>query len=385
MIRHKKAPTGDEFMPGTSTEDIERRYKEQLKLANGKRDTTGGVNRTNSKYILILLACIQCRAGMKPMKIAEMLCESPGTMSGWLSRMHKGGLDALYDQPKSGRPPKIDPNLNPYISESIDKQPSGLGMTAGVWSAKTVLLMLSTFFCIDNISQYTAYTMLHRMDKSWKKLGRRIHPKSPTKEVKTEFMKELEVWVKTLGKLGFKMAFVDEAHLSTATILGKTWLQRGVQLLQKAVSHGQRRTCFAAIGEGGVIYKFYDRGNTPSMSNFVTHLHKELGKVLLVMDNASYHKSAEFKKHIRSFGGDVIIIFLPPYSPELNPVEMLWREYKRYIANKLYTNMNDMISAMDEMLADGIIDIPAMPECVQGAPEWEPQKFVNRAAIALAA
>ena len=369
-------------MPGTPTDAIMRRYKEQRRLTNGKRDTSGGVNRTNSKYVIILLACLQCREGMKPMKIAEMLFESPGTVSGWLSRMHKGGLDALYDMPKSGRPPKIDPNLNPHISEAIDKQPSGLGMKAGVWSAKTVLLMLSTFFCIDNISQSTAYAMLHRMDKSWKKLGRRIHPKSPPKEVKTEFMKELGVWVYTLGKMGYKMAFTDEGHLSTATILGKTWVQRGVQILQKAVSHGWKRTCFAAVGEGGVIFKFYEKGNTESMKDFVTQLHKELGKVLLVMDNASYHKSEDFKKHVNSFNGEVIIIFLPPYSPELNPVEMLWREYKRYIANKLYTRMDDMIDAMDEMLADGIIDIPAMPECVQGAPEWEPQKFVNRAAIA---
>ena len=131
MTRHKEkaTPTGDEFMPGTPTEDIRRRYREQRKLANGNRDTSGGVNRTNSKYIIVLLACLLCRGGMPPMKIAETLFESPGTVSGWLSRMHKGGLDALYDKPKSGRQSKIDPNLNPYISEAIDKQPSGMNMT----------------------------------------------------------------------------------------------------------------------------------------------------------------------------------------------------------------------------------------------------------------
>ena len=384
MTRHKEkvTPTGDEFMPGTPTEDIRRCYEKQRKLANGNRDTSGGVNRTNSKYIIVLLACLLCRGGMPPMTIAKTLFESPGTVSGWLSRMHKGGLDALYDKPKSGRPSKIDPNLNPYISKAIGKQPSGMNMTAGVWTAKTVLLMLSTFFCIDNVSQSAAYAMLHRMNKSWKKMGRRIHPKSPPKEVKEAFVTELGILVKTFGKLGYKLAFTDEAHLSTATIVGKTWVQRGIQLLQKAVSHGWRRTCFAAVGEGGVIYKFYERGDTESMKNFVTHLHKELGKVLLVMDNASYHKSADFKKHVNSFHGDVIIVFLPPYSPELNPVEMLWREFKRYIANKLYTDMDEMMGAMDQMLADGIVNIPAMPEYVLGSPEWEPQNVVSRAAIA---
>ena len=60
-------------MPGTSTEDILKRYRAQQKLTNGKRDASGGVNRAHSKYLTILLACLLCRTGMPLMTIAQTL------------------------------------------------------------------------------------------------------------------------------------------------------------------------------------------------------------------------------------------------------------------------------------------------------------------------
>ena len=53
----------------------------------------------------------------------------------------------------------------------------------------------------------------------------------------------------------------------------------------------------------------------------------------VVMDNASFHKSAKTKELIESVGCRVI--FLPPYSPDLNPIEKFWANMKRWIKNKL--------------------------------------------------
>jgi len=49
----------------------------------------------------------------------------------------------------------------------------------------------------------------------------------------------------------------------------------------------------------------------------------------VVMDNASFHKSPKTKKLIESVGCQVI--FLPPYSPDLNPIEKFWANMKRWI------------------------------------------------------
>jgi transposase len=51
------------------------------------------------------------------------------------------------------------------------------------------------------------------------------------------------------------------------------------------------------------------------------------------MDNASFHKSKRTKELIKSVG--CRIIFLPPYSPDYNPIEKFWANMKRWIKNKI--------------------------------------------------
>ena len=130
----------------------------------------------------------------------------------------------------------------------------------------------------------------------------------------------------------------------------------------KIKPYGKRCTCFAALGAGGTIHhRYYSRGNTQYMIDFVRSIRKKYGKALLVMDNASYHKSRALVKEIETYGGDIRLEYLPAYSPDLNPVEMVWKELKKYIANGIYQRVNDMTKAMDGMLRDGTVVPPPLP------------------------
>ena len=63
----------------------------------------------------------------------------------------------------------------------------------------------------------------------------------------------------------------------------------------------------------------------------------------IVMDNASFHKSQRTRELIESVG--CRIIFLPPYSPDLNPIEKFWANMKRWIKDRIsdYTQLYDAI------------------------------------------
>ena len=92
--------------------------------------------------------------------------------------------------------------------------------------------------------------------------------------------------------------------------------------------------------------------NTDLFNNWVEHfLIKELkpGQVV-IMDNASFHKSEITQKLIESIG--CIIIFLPPYSPDLNPIEKFWANMKKWIkqqiesSNGLYQAINAFFNVL---------------------------------------
>ena len=60
----------------------------------------------------------------------------------------------------------------------------------------------------------------------------------------------------------------------------------------------------------------------------------EPGK-FIILDNASFHKSYEIEELARNKGCE--IIFLPPYSPDLNPIEHVWANFKKYLRKCIKT------------------------------------------------
>lgn len=344
-----KVPKGDEFMHGTSTDDT----RTALKREKGGKGL---------KAALILLACLWRRSGRDGTWIADAMEQPRSTIYDWLTRMHRGGLDARHDLPIPGRPLKIKPEIHPEISSIIDGQPGKCGIKSNVWTGRLILIMLSWVFSIDDVSPSTVYRTMRRLGKTCRKPGRPRDRQAPSDEVKAGFKEDLAAEIVRCVSAGYRLFWMDESHFTTKTVRGLAWLARGLSVPQVIKPFGKRYTCFGAPGEGGTLHhRYYDRGNTDSMIDFVRSLRDAYGKVLLVMDNASIHKAKRLMDEIEWMGGDIRIIYQPTYSPDLNPVETVWKELKRYVANGLYKRVEDMTGAIDEMLRSGTVPMPPLP------------------------
>jgi len=73
----------------------------------------------------------------------------------------------------------------------------------------------------------------------------------------------------------------------------------------------------------------------------------ESGQVVF-MDNINFHHQNAVAKAIDKVGAK--IVFLPPYSPEFNPIEHMWSKIKAYLRSKVPTNYNDYITYLREAL-----------------------------------
>jgi transposase len=135
-----------------------------------------------------------------------------------------------------------------------------------------------------------------------------------------------------------QMVYLDESGIDRTICQDRGWGKVGKLLIgQKSGKHYQRTNIIAGLVNNKLIAPFVFNGtcNTELFNNWVEKfLIKELkaGQVV-VLDNASFHKSKKTKELIESVGCKVI--FLPPYSPNLNPIEKFWANMKKWIKNKI--------------------------------------------------
>ena len=135
-----------------------------------------------------------------------------------------------------------------------------------------------------------------------------------------------------------KLVYIDESGIEMTICKDKGWSAKGKAIhAKKSGKYYERTNIIAGYVNNKSIAPMVFNGscNTEIFNSWVENfLIKELvpGQYV-VMDNASFHKSQKTKALIESVGCKVI--FLPPYSPDLNPIEKFWAIMKRWIRNRI--------------------------------------------------
>jgi putative transposase len=90
-----------------------------------------------------------------------------------------------------------------------------------------------------------------------------------------------------------------------------------------------------------LIYDIRKRKNTESFLEHLKHLRKIEKKkwIILILDNASIHKTKRVKDYCKK--NNIRLVYLPPYSPELNYIEKVWKMIKKEFG-KIYWKYEDI-------------------------------------------
>jgi transposase len=95
--------------------------------------------------------------------------------------------------------------------------------------------------------------------------------------------------------------------------------------------------------------------NSQSFLAFIEYLLVDCyptGRIVLVMDNVSYHKSAAVLAALSLFEHRLLVIWLPPYCPELNLIERYWKHLKDLTcANKLHNSIEEVVASAEYFLS----------------------------------
>ncbi|MGH9652626.1 MAG: IS630 family transposase [Bryobacteraceae bacterium] len=131
-------------------------------------------------------------------------------------------------------------------------------------------------------------------------------------------------------KAGATIFFCDEAGVRTDHHSGTTWAERGKTPVVRGTGRRASLNMISAVSAKGKLhFCFAGRVNAGS---FIEYLKKLLcdvrGKIYLIVDGHSAHTAGKTKQFVASTRGRLELFYLPPYSPELNPDEWVWKNIK---------------------------------------------------------
>lgn len=144
--------------------------------------------------------------------------------------------------------------------------------------------------------------------------------------------------------------YADEFNVSWLPTLRKLWSPIGQQV--KIPTPGQPKTHYGLgavnyhTGETVVIIRKHKRRKeVAELLQALLDKHPN-ETVYVAWDNAITHQDDEVEAVRRGAAGRLILLYLPTYSPWLNPIEMLWRHFRREVTHcELFTTVKELIEA----------------------------------------
>ena len=143
--------------------------------------------------------------------------------------------------------------------------------------------------------------------------------------------------------------------MSNVATVSYVWAKRGVQpkvLQQQRVK--ERRTLFGCVepATGKTLTSVTLKGNTLTFFCFllkITQFYPNQ-KVYVVLDNVRFHHAKRLNNILLRYRHRIELIFLPPYSPNLNPMERVWWYMRKKIThNRCILSMNERINRFNEL------------------------------------
>lgn len=127
------------------------------------------------------------------------------------------------------------------------------------------------------------------------------------------------------------IGFLDESSPQTKANTQRLWAFKKSLRLKNTDYIKANAFAFYSIN-GSNLIDFKESSKAESICEFLEEIVEEnRGKIIvLILDNSKAHKADKTKTKARKLG--IILVFLPPYSPDLNPVEFIWKTIKREVS-----------------------------------------------------
>ncbi len=292
--------------------------------------------------------------GLHPEDVAVAFGCGRSTVFGWWHAYQAGGLAALRVRKGPGARPKLTATQQAQLRRLIvSKDPRQLQFEFALWTRDLVRTLIADRFGVE-MSRQGVGLLLRRLGLSPQRPLIRAYEQDPdrVRRWKAVEFPRIRAAAKAAGAHIF---FCDEAGVRTDHHAGTTWGAVGQTPVVRG--SGQRRSLnmISAISTRGKLHFAFIDGRT-NADSFVAYLKKLLhdirGPIFVIVDGHSAHTAAMTKAFVQAHQRRLSLFFLPPYSPELNPDEWVWKNLKHdRVGRTAARTVDEMMTAIESGVA----------------------------------
>jgi transposase len=275
-------------------------------------------------------ACEALEKGISVDEIAMVLKVSRSSIFEWQKTYRAHGSDALRTKKTRGPKAKLsDGQLSQLYRLVVGNDPRQLSFGLALWTRGMIQELIFRQFGV-RLSIVSVGTMLGDLGLSPQRPLYRAYQRDPEKvrKWKEETFPQIQARAK---KEGAAIFFADEASVRTNYHAGTTWAPVGKTPVVTGSGEKRSISMISAISPRGELhFQVHEMGiKQEEFLEFCKMLVADAGRpVFLIMDNSQVHKAKILKAHAEQSNGMLTLFFLPPYSPDLNPDEWVWKNVK---------------------------------------------------------
>jgi transposase len=267
--------------------------------------------------------------GVSQAEAARVFGVHPNAVNRWVKRYRQGGWEAL-GQGRRGRRAGDQAALSARQQQEVialvrDSTPDRLGLPEFLWTRDAVAELVARRFGVQ-----LARTTIGGYLRAWN-----FSPQKPQRRALEQNPAAVAGWLATeypairaqARAEGGVVLWLDELGVRSDAAAGRSWAPVGCTPVITRTGKRFRVSMISAISGGGLLRfrLFTGSFNGPVCIDFLRRLVRELAgrKVHLIVDGHPVHHAKRVSAWVRAHQQQLELHFLPGYSPELNPVELL--------------------------------------------------------------
>ena len=302
-------------------------------------------------------AVLLAKQGRTAEDIAQALGCSLRAVKNWVTQYNRGDIAALHERARSGRPPRLDPQEYPRVRQRLDAPPRPEDGACTLRGRDVQRILEQEFGAAMGLQ--TVYDLLHRI--AYSSLMPRPQHEEANPEVQAFFkeivVEQIEAIAEAHPNQEIRTFFQDEARFGQKGTITRVWAPKGSR--PRAVRQIRYTSLYVlvavCISTGASSALIMPELNADVLNLFLEQMSRGLPAgvhAVLIWDGAGFHTSGDLE-----VPSNISVILLPPYSPELNPVENLWHYLRaHHWSNRAYQDYDELESEAAQSLCTVCFD-----------------------------